>query len=912
MNTSKHKKATAISIFLVSTIALALFAVPLANAQHNPGWNIQTFAYVNAAPNPVGVGQKVDILIWVDKPRNSAALANAYRMHKYNLTIVDSDNAVVKSEIWETVIDTTSSQYYAWTPTVVGNYTLIFTFPGFKASDYPSSATESNDTYLPSSASTILTVQEEPIPDPITSYPLPQEYWTRPIYGENTDWWAISSNWLGTGSGVLTGWSFSQGGIDRDPIDGVGPQTGHIMWTKPIELGGVVGGTENTRDDLNGNTWFEGSAYSQRYQNPIIVAGMLIYNPPLSFTGTSSGPTTAVDLRTGKVIWKRADVPPISFAYIYDVENPQQHGVYPALLATANFARIFDAYTGEPLVNVTGVPSGTQVLGPQGEYLRYVLSNAGTTSSPDWRLLQWNSTKLWTGTGWSNPTSSGLSPAWNTRTTTTWAWQNTTTWINGSRTITSVNVTTTTTDVYGGNGTTEIYSRYDWNTTIPWRNSMPNSGTFAPSIVAAFYNDMILFRNGSLPGLTPAGFGPTSQTPYSYFGVSLKPATLGNITWIETYTPPPNNITVVGGVVDPVSRVFTETYKETTQHVGYSMDTGKRLWTTEGQAALDYYGNPSIPWISSLAAYGKLYSSGYGGLIYAYDMPTGKLLWTYGNGGEGNSTNSGRYLAYGHYPTFIGAFGSGMVYAFTAEHTVNTPIYKGSLARGINATTGEEIWTVSAYTGSFLALSYAIADGFATYYNGYDNQIYSIGRGPSNIAVSAPDVATPFGTPVVIKGSVIDISAGTQQDEQAARFPNGVPAVSDESMTDWMGYIYQQRPRPTDATGVEVTLSVVDANNNQRVIGTATTDSDGFFSFQYVPEISGKYTVTASFTGTKAYWPSHAKTAFTVMEEPAAPPPAVEEQPSMTDTYIMYAAIAIIIAVAVVGAVLVLVVKKRP
>src|SRR3990172_6480068 len=204
MNTSKHKTATAISIFLVSTIALALFAVPLANAKHNPGWNIQTFAYVNAAPNPVGVGQKVDILIWVDKPRNSAALANAYRMHKYNLTIVDSDNAVVKSEIWENVIDTTSSQYYAWTPTVVGNYTLIFTFPDFKASDYPSSATESNDTYLPSSASTILTVQEEPIPDPITSYPLPQEYWTRPIYGENTDWWAISSNWLGTGSGVIT------------------------------------------------------------------------------------------------------------------------------------------------------------------------------------------------------------------------------------------------------------------------------------------------------------------------------------------------------------------------------------------------------------------------------------------------------------------------------------------------------------------------------------------------------------------------------------------------------------------------------------------------------------------------------------------------------------------------------------
>src|SRR3990172_4282165 len=317
------------------------------------------------------------------------------------------------------------------------------------------------------------------------------------------------------------------------------------------------------------------------------------------------------------------------------------------------------------------------------------------------------------------------------------------------------------------------------------------------------------------------------------------------------------------------------------------MDTGKRLWTTEGQAALDYYGNPSIPWISSLAAYGKLYSSGYGGLIYAYDMPTGKLLWTYGNGGEGNSTNSGRYLAYGHYPTFIGAFGSGMVYAFTAEHTVNTPIYKGSLARGINATTGEEIWTVSAYTGSFLALSYAIADGFATFYNGYDNQIYSIGRGPSNIAVSAPDVATPFGTPVVIKGSVIDISAGTQQDEQAARFPNGVPAVSDESMTPWMEYIYMQRPRPTDVKGVQVTLTILDPNGNTKEIATVTSDSMGQFKKLWIPEVPGEYTVQATFAGSESYWSSYAQTAVGVSEAPPAfaqPEPA---PPSMADTYFL-------------------------
>jgi hypothetical protein len=146
-----------------------------------------------------------------------------------------------------------------------------------------------------------------------------------------------------------------------------------------------------------------------------------------------------------------------------------------------------------------------------------------------------------------------------------------------------------------------------------------------------------------------------------------------------------------------------------------------------------------------------------------------------------------------------------------------------------------------------------------------------------------------------------------------ARFPNGVPAVSDESMSDWMLYVYKQFPRPTEATGVEVTLSVLDSNNNYREIGKTTSDSSGFFSFQWKPDIEGKYTVYASFAGSNSYWPSNAETAFIV--DPASQPAAIENpQPvnSNTDTSIMYATIAIIIAVVLVGVVLALVLKKRP
>jgi hypothetical protein len=914
-----NKQFAAIAIILMLTIAIPLVAVPLVKA-HDPPWDIVTFAYINVAPNPVGAGQKVDILLWIDKPRASASLFNEYRQHNYRLTILDSDGNTVKSEFWETIKDTTSSQYYAWTPDTAGTYTLNFNFEGFDANDYPHANSETNDTFLPSSASVTLVVQEEPLPAPITSYPLPAEYWTRPIYGENTDWWSISSNWLGTGQPTITGWGFSTAGIDRDPGGAVGPETGHIMWAMAVQEGGVVGGTDFP---IPGNTWFEGSAYSQRYGNPIIIHGRLYFNPPVSFTGSQSGPNTCVDLRSGKVIWERDDLPVFDFGLIYDVEDPQQHGVYPALLIDSiGFGGgdwdVYDAWTGDFLVSIQDIPSGTEVLGPQGEHIRYVMANEGSRSEPEYHLRSWNSSLLWDGAGWAEAYSgSGLSPNWDTENfeTTTWAWVNKTIYEDDVPKVVSENVTTTTTETYvdasyfGGS-----HNRFDWDVPIPWRDDM------SPSVLWANYGDIMILRLGNLPGLTNAGFGVTSQSPYTYYGVNLNASRsgydVGEIMWSKQYSPPTGaglaNVSVIQGVADFESRVFTETYKETTQHVGYSMVDGSRLWTTQGQTALDYYGNPSIPWLSSLTAYGNLYSSGYGGIVYCYNMTTGKLSWTYGNGGEGNSTNSGFYLAYGHYPTFIGAFGSGMVYAFTAEHTVNTPIYKGAMARGINATTGEEIWTLSDYDGSFFAISYAIADGFATFFNGYDNRVYSVGRGPSATTASAPYLAAAFGQPVMIKGTVMDVSPGLMlNDEIVSRFANGVPAVSDESMTEWMGYVWQQRPFPSDCTGVTVTIDVMDSNNNYRTIGTTATDASGTFNFEWTPDIPGKYTVIATFAGNRAYWPSYAETGFTVMQPTEATPPPTQPPASNTDTYVAGFGIGIIIVIIAIGAVLIILIRKR-
>jgi hypothetical protein len=131
-------------------------------------------------------------------------------------------------------------------------------------------------------------------------------------------------------------------------------------------------------------------------------------------------------------------------------------------------------------------------------------------------------------------------------------------------------------------------------------------------------------------------------------------------------------------------------------------------------------------------------------------------------------------------------------------------------------------------------------------------------------------------------------------------------------MGAWMEYVYMQKPRPTNVVGVTVELSVIDSNGNYRTIGTTTADADGFFSYNWTPDIEGKYTVYASFAGSESYWPSHAITAFNI--DPAAPTPTpqpiVQQEP--IGMYLAGAVVGIIVAIAIATVVIVMALKKRP
>ncbi len=902
--------ATIIATLLILSMSASMILIPTASS-HTPPWTIPTFPKISVSPDPIGVGQKATVYMFLTPTYADTNIANDYRFHNYKLIITAPDGKVTE-QTFATVIDTTSNQATTFVPDQAGTYTLTFEFPGQYVNDYSHSPTSAyiNDYYMAGNATTTLTVQEEPLSE--TPYrPLPTEYWTRPIFGENVMWYMISSNWLGSG---MPGYGASTGpNIRVFSGDSMGSLTSHVMWTRSIgQQGGVAGGNNF---EIPGSTWFEGTAYAQRYTNPIIVAGMLIYMEPFesnggtSFFGGTGGDTVCVDLSNGQEIWRNPNLPGFSFAYVQDMQNPDFHGVRTPYLCTSNFAQVYDAYTGKNVWNSTGVPSGTTVVGPNGEQLRYVVFNNGTPANPAYYLGLWNSSNFW---------QTGSMQQRNLQTVRTTTYSTVTEYppkiVNGVPQTTIYNISNS--QVVASRSV--FYNYLDpvtQNVSIPWRNGQTGN----PSIVAAFYDDLLLFRNGSYP----SSVAPTGNQPYNYFAVNLNKSrgAIGSILWMNTVQPAIDpvygNITSVSFAGAVQEGYFAESYRQTAQIAFFNMRTGAFIKLSDPQPALDFYGSTGSGALNSAAAFGRLYAGGMGGILYCYDMATGNVLWTYGNGGPGNSTDSG--LEYpGRFPTFVKAIGGrslneGIIYTFYTEHTFTTPISKGALTRALNASDGSEIYLFKSATGEFGAGSFAIADGYTNFFNSYDARIYTLGRGPSQTTVTVGPKSSPVGGNIVIEGSVMDVSVGLGTTEIKGRFPAGVPACSDSSMKDWMAYIHQQQLPPSDYTGVNVHLVVLDANNNWQDIGTTTTDDKGQYSMTYTPEIPGDFKVYAYFEGTNGYWPSSAETTFNMSPAPEAATPQPTQAQSMADQYILPIGVGIIVAIIIVGVILALLVtRKRP
>ncbi|HUS87848.1 MAG TPA: hypothetical protein VMW91_00520, partial [Desulfosporosinus sp.] len=203
MELSRNKiTVIAIALSLMLTISAMFVALPIVSA-HDPAWEIPTYAFLSIAPNPVGVGQTVYVNFWLDKVPPTANIQYGDRWQNFTVTLTKPDGT--KETMGPYDSDAVGGAWTTYVPDTVGTYTFVFNFPGQTIAGENPMPTGSwqpqsiGDYYKPSTSEEVeLIVQEEPI-QAYPQAPLPTDYWQRPIFAMNTEWYQISGNWLGLG-----------------------------------------------------------------------------------------------------------------------------------------------------------------------------------------------------------------------------------------------------------------------------------------------------------------------------------------------------------------------------------------------------------------------------------------------------------------------------------------------------------------------------------------------------------------------------------------------------------------------------------------------------------------------------------------------------------------------------------------
>jgi len=771
----------------------------------------------------------------------------AYGWEDLTVTIEKPDGTT--ETLTDIKTDSTGGTGRVYTPTMVGTYTFQTHFPE-QVNPVNSFNAPAGVVMLASTSEKLaLVVQEEPT----VYYPghsLPTEYWTRPIDAQVREWSTIAGSWLYVPRNKFTPYND-------------GPETAHILWVEPLTIGGLVGGALGTPDlEELGYHGFEcGDAYEGKWggrvrswgaAGPIIIAGRLYYRD-----GAHALPRVynCVDIHTGETLWTKTflDNRSISFGQLFYWDSMNFHGTFAYLWVTIGSTwHAFDASTGEWMFTIENVPSGTTRWNSKGEIYRLTVDlNNG------W-MAMWNLTASCINQG-----ASGYGIA---------SWGN------------SVHLKT----FDAAANTTEAQSAWSWNKTI--------STSLTGRVGEIFFDDRIISVSAS-------------TTEVSSWGLSLKSGQEGQLLFDNTWDAPAKwaagNVSIAVVTYSPQGEdgVFVVYARELRQYYGFSMNTGEYLW---GPTEPEHYLNTFVGTECTIA-YGKFISSGVSGITSCYDATTGAFLWEY------HAVDPYQEILWANSwwtkPMFVT---DEKIYLAHMEHSSIDPKPRGAPFICLDMETGEEIWRADGlFRQTYWGSNAIIGDSIIATMDTYDQRVYAIGKGPTATTVTASPKVSMHGSSVLIEGTVTDISPGTEDYALTARFPNGVPAVSDASMSDWMIYVYKQFPKPADAIGVPVTLEAIDPNDNYVNIGMTTSDAQGNYGFTWEPEVEGHYMIMATFYGSDGYYGSTTTTYLTV--DPA-PSPSTPIEPEESVAPLITTEVAIVLAVAVVaviGVVGYLVIKKR-
>jgi len=833
MNNMKHleskSKILTIALILLLTLSAMVIALPAATAQPGTTWG--TWAICALTPDTVGVNQPV--LVAYGLTRQTAWPQSGW--HNITVTVLKPDGQT--DTLGPLSTDTTGLSGTMYTPTMVGTYTFQTHFPE-QVIEVTAAGVEAGTTMLASeSAAITLTVTSTPV----QYYPAAQQpsgYWTRPIDAQNREWAWFAGSYLDG--------SYIRSAHNRYVPYNDGPETAHILWEYIQDQGGLVG------YPLAEHSFESGDAYEGKWTNPVIVAGILVGNAHPRGTQT----TYAIDLRTGEELWRKELGDSIDFGQIMYWDTMNMHGAFAYIWSTESTGggystwRAWDPLTGRNEYNMTNVPGGTRVPGPNGEILLYNINARAATISI------WNSTAAYY--DWQLALEEGDPQA-----------------------------------AYHAGRWRAIGQEFDASYGTQYEGTLPAG--LPPNLEVVIPLNRVILSNTNWAG------GAPEQNP-QYAAVDLRPGHIGQLIFNKAWPIPQQGLHVDMAGSEPYSveyDVFVVTAKETRTHYGISMTTGDQLWATNWfEPYYNSFANIYMdPWGEEVCAEGKLITAGFGGVVNAYDLANGNHLWEYAL-----TDPYSEFLFGDTWSAPTGFITDGKIYLFHQEHSVINPMPRGAPTACIDLNTGTEVWRINGLRmGTRWGGQPIIGDSVIVGFGSYDNTINALGKGPSETTVSAPATSVAKGSGVLVTGTVMDTSPGTKDTRTMLRFPNGVPAVADSSMSEWMMYVYKtEQLASMDVTGVTVKLEAVDPNGVYKDLGTTTSDVYGNYGFTFTPDTEGKYMIMATFEGSGAYYGSTDTTYLAVGPAASAAGPIVpEEQPLITTE------VAIILAVAVVAIVIV-------
>ena len=905
MNFLKNKIAAIVLSMLMVTVLGGASTALIPNVHAQP-IDIPTYAYVNVSPDPCGVGQTVTVNYWLAVPLVDIEDA-------VNITILVTNPAGTTTTLGPFTSDLTGGFYTLYTPTTTGNYTFQMIYGGQTAINPPFTG----DIYESSkSAVETLIVTTTPA----TSYPntpLPTSWWQTPVNAENVQNWAsITGAWLGYYPNTFANTGGYNDTGNYNPYT-TAPATAHILWTKPFCVGGVAGGTLGN-DEQNSNYWTT-SQYDPKYA-PIIIDGIEYTTWYTTNTGSQQG-IIAINLYNGQTLWTINTTNPLRCGMIMNFKTIDQYGDVGPYIFTSSPSfmgmvfpgsswYMYDGLTGQFLATITNLPSFVLVgADSDGNIIGYTVATNTSYTGEVYPTLTVQVPVVNNVVGLVKYNSVTFNTATNGP-------------VLEMYNLTQAFIASGALSAIGGlfDWTIPLGSVFNWNEGLQYavtENSILNGVVVQGLGTGAFgYNgwsgNTLVFQTGTLSvgetvgWVVEAGFN----------------ANTGALEWITNRT---------GGIYEPYTRitnnldgaaadgVYVEINQATYDMAAYSLTTGKEVWTnsldvlmSDGHMPNNYdsFDFETTPDTTT----GVLYVWALGGDVWAVNMTNGKIIWSWStsqaNGAAGTETPYGVYPLWTFSDEALAGQGSGTILYLSEGHEYTPPLFHGALELALNATTGQLVWDNLGFDDT----ATAVADGIMTTYNAYDGQIYAYGQGPSRTTISAPQVGVTTETPVTFTGSVTDVSAGASQEAVASNFPNGLPCVSDASMTGFMEAVYEQQPMPTNVTGVPVTLSVIDVNGNHYNIGTTTTNAMGTYGLTWTPIIPGNYTVIATFASTGAYYGSSAQTYFYASSPaPTAAPTATPVTGLATSSELTYgivaAVIVIIIAIAIVA---LLLLRKKP